>query len=54
MFEVNAVDPPSGDESQVFVEFLKTLVRLSTSEQLALMEAWYRRQHDELGPDHNT
>ena len=44
----------SDNESQVFVEFLKTLVRLSTPEQLAVMEAWFRQRHDELGPDHDT
>lgn len=54
MFESRIADSSSGDENQVLVEFLKTLVRLSTSGQLALMEEWFRQRHDELGPDHDT
>ena len=53
-FVSSTTDAPSGDKSQMFIESLKTLARLSTPEQLALMEEWYRQRHDEQAPDHNT
>jgi len=53
MFEQSTTNLPD-DESQVFIESLKTLARLSTPEQLAQMEAHFRQKLAELGPDHNT
>jgi transcriptional regulator with XRE-family HTH domain len=49
-----ATDGTRKDRRHVFVESVKTLVRLSTPEQLAQMEAHFRRKLAELGPDHNT